>query len=100
MGHTGWADLANHVLRLHLPIISSHYNECGVWVDGCVEYQTQKRIILFDDSKCHRAFNYSLDCERIVLILDLVRPSNLPKGYATGAHTEELDLFIQQFLNY
>jgi hypothetical protein len=79
--HTGWADLANAVLRLHIPLIVPSTNDddddddeqdpqqpqqkknndglCGTWVDGCVETHQVGRPILFDDSKIHRAFNYS-----------------------------------------
>lgn len=94
--HTGWSDLANHVLRAHIPLIVPRGDVCGNWVDGCVETQDVGRIICFDDSKIHRAFNYSESEERIVLIIDLKRPSNLPKGTAVGGHTDELDGFIQE----
>ena len=99
--HTGWSDLANHVLRLHIPLVvpgSDHdggLGLCGTWVDGCVESHVTGRPLLFDDSKLHRAFNYS-DQPRIVLIVDLERPAWLPVGYATGGHSEELDKFIRQ----
>lgn len=33
-GHRGWADLANHVLRCHLPLIVPVDGPCGLWVDG------------------------------------------------------------------
>ena len=110
--HTGWEDLANHVLRLHIPLIvpgssivddstrpcADNYNMglCGIWVDGCVDTHEEGRIIVFDDSKAHRAFNYS-DGERIVLIIDLARPQGLPMGTATGGHSDELDDFISGF---
>ena len=101
--HTGWADLANHVLRLHIPIVvprcsdafGNHDDLCGTWVDGCVETHAVGRPLLFDDSKTHRAFNYS-DADRIILIVDLARPEKLPLGTAESGHTEELDSFIQQ----
>ena len=131
--HTGWADLANHVLRLHIPLIvpngtttnkddrSNRDNNnnsddtasieddlCGTWVDGCIETHKVGRPLLFDDSKIHRAFNYS-NGNRIVLIVDLIRPSYiqnnanntnsinaLPIGTAEAGHTEELDAFIAQ----
>ena len=93
--HTGWSDLANHVLRLHIPLVVPPGGLCGTWVDGCVETHERGRPLLFDDSKTHRAFNYS-DGERLVLILDLTRPPELPLGTATGGHTDELDKFIQQ----
>jgi hypothetical protein len=94
--HTGWADLANAVLRLHIPlVVPPSPGLCGTWVDGCVEHHQVGRPILFDDSKIHRAFNYSSQ-GRIVLIVDLARPTSLPSGYATGGHSDELDAFIAQ----
>jgi hypothetical protein len=109
--HTGWADLANYVLRLHIPLVVPQQQAglCGTWVDGCVETHHVGRPLLFDDSKIHRAFNYcskqhnnntnnnnNNNETRIVLIVDLERPSHLPMGHATGGHSEELDAFIQQ----
>lgn len=91
--HTGWQDLANHVIRVHIPLVVPNGGLCGTWVDGCVETHQEGRPLCFDDAKVHRAFNYSKQ-ERVVLILDLARPSYLPLGYATGGHTEELDSFI------
>lgn len=32
--HTGWSDLANHVLRLHIPLVVPTGKLCGTWVDG------------------------------------------------------------------
>ena len=101
--HTGWADLANHVLRLHIPLVvpkdidanGGNDDLCGTWVDGCVETHAVGRPLLFDDSKVHRAFNYS-DEVRTVLIVDLARPDRLPLGTAVSGHTEELDAFIEQ----
>lgn len=97
--HTGWADLANHVLRLHIPLVvpggSHNLGLCGTWVDGAVETHQMGGVVCFDDSKVHRAFNYT-DEERIVLIVDLARTDALPSGTATGGHTEELDKFIKE----
>ena len=112
--HTGWEDLANHVLRCHLALIVPRGQKCGLWVDGEEQYHAEREIIVFDDSKIHRAFNVSAveDVEavggaeggsaegcldRIVLIVDLVRPSFIPPGAATGGHTAELDDFISAF---
>jgi Aspartyl/Asparaginyl beta-hydroxylase len=96
--HMGWQDLANHVLRVHLPLIVPNETQglAGLWVDGCVECHAVGRVVCFDDSKTHRAFNYSNEY-RIVLILDLLRePTGLPPGTAVGGHSEELDKFIEQ----
>ena len=48
-----------------------------------VETHEEGVVVVFDDSRNHRAFCYGED-ERIVLILDLERPDSLPKGTATG----------------
>jgi hypothetical protein len=32
--HTGWSDLANHVLRVHVPLVVPPGGLCGTWVDG------------------------------------------------------------------
>lgn len=97
--HTGWSDLANHVIRVHIPLVVPGGDVCGTWVDGCVETQDVGRIVCFDDSKVHRAYNYSETEERVVLIIDLERPSNLPQGTAKGGHTNELDAFIKELTN-
>jgi len=97
--HTGWSDLANHVIRVHIPLVVPRGDVCGTWVDGCIETQDVGRIVCFDDSKVHRAYNYSETEERVVLIIDLERPSNLPQGTARGGHTNELDAFIQELTN-
>ena len=99
--HTGWEDLANHVLRVHIPLTlpaGDEVNLCGTWVEGSIQYHKSGEIIVFDDSKVHRAFNYSNDEERLILILDMERPSEeehgIPIGTAVGGHTDELDAFI------
>jgi aspartyl/asparaginyl beta-hydroxylase (cupin superfamily) len=95
--HTGWADLANYVLRCHLCLSIPVDGSCGLLVNGELQYHQQGQIIVFDDSKPHRAFNYSETSSRIVLIVDMVRPSYIPVGTATGDHTPELDSFVSMF---
>lgn len=99
--HTGWEDLANHVLRVHIPLTLPEYEDislCGTWVEGSIQHHKAGEIIVFDDSKVHRAFNYSDKKERLVLILDMERPSkdkhDIPMGTSVGGHTDELDAFI------
>ena len=93
--HTGWKDLANHVYRIHLPLVVPPGGLCGTWVDGAVETHEVGKPLCFDDSKVHRAFNYS-KADRIVLILDIARPPMIPDGTASGGHTDELDEFINR----
>lgn len=102
---------------LDIPVMGS----CGLLVDGEVshasrtklflaqlilvhdlsslqlQYHKQGQIIVFDDSKPHRAFNLSESESRTVLIVDLVRPDYIPLGTASGQHTPELDGFVALF---
>jgi len=95
--HTGWEDLANHVLRCHLCLKIPDGDTCGLEVNGKVQLHKSGQILVFDDSQVHRAWNES-DEERLVLIVDLERPADIPKGRAVGGHTEELDRFINTFV--
>lgn len=127
--HTGWEDLANHVLRCHVSLVVPAGQHCGLLVDGEEQCHEEGNIIVFDDSKIHLAFNRSrpvvvapadsvppmtgdATCpstpseeekvdrdktDRIVLIIDILRPTHLPLGDASGGHTPELDDFISQF---
>lgn len=94
--HTGWADLANYVLRFHVCMQIPATQNCGLIVNGEIKLHVQNEIICFDDSKKHRAFNTSTE-DRIVLIVDVLRPPHLPLGTAVGGHTDELDSFMSYF---
>lgn len=61
-----------------------------------VRRHVEGQIIVFDDSKLHKAFNDSTG-DRLVLIVDMKRPSWIPLGTAEGEHTPELDAFIDAF---
>ena len=39
--HTGWADLSNHVIRCHIPLVAEE-NTSGVWVLGKVQFHSLK----------------------------------------------------------
>ena len=54
-------------------------------------------ILVFDDSKRHKAFNDNPDKARVVLIVDILRPAHIPLGSARGGHTKELDEFVSRF---
>lgn len=95
--HTGWADLANYVFRCHLALEVPADGDCGLVVHGETKLHSTGEIIVFDDSKPHKAFNNSPTGDRIVLIVDILRPSHFPLGTAKGGHTAELDGFISQF---
>lgn len=67
---------------------------------SCIHAQVvnhvEGEIVVFDDSKLHRAFNNSTS-DRLVLIVDILRPPGIALGTAEGGHTPELDSFINAF---
>ncbi len=69
---------------------------CGLWVAGEEKCHQIKEIIVFDDSKLHKAFNVSNE-NRVVLIVDLLRPEDIPLGTATGGNSKELEELINAF---
>lgn len=109
----GWADLSNHVLRCHLPLIvptvstidttgrassaSTLSATCGIVVDTKTTHHREGELIVFDDSKKHYAFNNHATHSRVVLIFDIARPDGAPPGEAKGATTKELEGFIDYF---
>lgn len=95
--HTGWKELSNFVLRCHINLDVPTDGKCGMVVDGETRHHEQGNIIVFDDSKKHYAFNHSDSSDRVVLIIDLLRPSGLPLGSATGSMTSELNTFMDMF---
>lgn len=97
--HTGWAELSNHVLRVHLPLDVPPAAEgaCGMIVDDEVRHHALGELIVFDDSHLHSAFNNHPTASRTVLIVDLLRPEGAPPGTATGGTTEELAAFVAYF---
>ena len=111
VSHQGWAQLSNHVLRCHIslslpvssPVLEHNSNDsfsghppCGIIVGEEIQYHEMGNVIVFDDSLLHSAFNKSKE-NRIVLIVDIVRPATAPKGSAEKGKTEELEAFIKEF---
>lgn len=93
--HTGWDRLANVVLRCHLGLVVPSKGQSGVWVNGKNQMQQVGKWIVFDDSLLHTGFNMSESEDRIVLIVDVERPPQIPPGTAVGGYTEEVIKLIQ-----
>lgn len=93
--HQGWADLSNHVLRVHVPIDLPPPDDddvpcTGIVVDGIVKHHVPGVPIVFDDSHDHFAFNRHLTNDRVVLIIDVTRPHWVAPGISTVPISEEL----------
>ena len=92
--HYGWGDHSNNVLRCHYGIIlPTNYYESYIAVEENdkieIQYHKLHDWIVFDDSKLHYAVNDS-DTDRIILIIDLERPSHVKKGTSSSQDTKEL----------
>jgi len=104
--HQGWGFHSNKVLRCHYGIVLPYKRtdsyicvmEDFDSVDKSIQYHKQNDWIVFDDSKVHYAVNDSNE-ERIVLIVDLERPSLVEKGNAQNNSTEELLEFVSELKN-
>ena len=92
--HQGYANLSNYILRCHLGIIVPRMS--NLYCDNKKEKQEEGKWIIFDDSKEHYADNLG-DSDRIVLLLDIKRPSNVEIGKSLVNDTSELKSFMNEF---
>jgi beta-hydroxylase len=68
--HRGYTRM---VLRCHLPIIVPKGNKCGIRVGNETKYWEEGKLMMFDDSYEHEAWNKS-DEKRIILMFDIPNP--------------------------
>jgi len=95
--HCGWGKHSNNVLRCHyglklpnnksLSYVGVKENENDVYE---IQNHVQNDWLVFDDSKLHYASNNSKYEDRIVLIVDLVRPEYIERGKSTIEESSEL----------
>ena len=101
--HSGYADMANHVLRVHVPLTLPPPDDdgrpcTGVVVEGAVQYHQKNTPLVFDDSRVHYAFNKHRETERTVLLFDVARPAHVAPGSSTVVATKEL-LDLMDYFN-
>ena len=97
--HKGWGNLSNNILRCHLGLIVPEL-KCKVFVMGASNdsmYQEESKWIIFDDSLYHSASNEDNSKDRIILLLDIERPSYIEKGISDIDNSPELNNFIDEF---
>jgi aspartyl/asparaginyl beta-hydroxylase (cupin superfamily) len=102
--HEGWGKHSNHVIRCHYGLIVP--DNCYVVVSETENYKKKSIMqtthhkenewMAFDDSKTHYAVNGS-NKERVVLILDIERPSDIETGKSTIGDTKELLDIVNYF---
>jgi aspartyl/asparaginyl beta-hydroxylase (cupin superfamily) len=93
-GHYGWGNISNNILRCHLALIVP--GPAFIYCEDESRQQIENQWIVFDDSKWHYADNMG-ESDRIVLILDILRPEHIELGKSTQEDTTELLGFIKEF---
>ena len=68
--HKGYSRM---ILRGHLPLIVPPGNNCAIQVGTDIEYHQTGKMLIFDDSYEHSAWNHSA-ADRIVLMFDIANP--------------------------
>mgnify|MGYP000017488677 FL=1 len=68
--HKGYSRM---ILRGHLPLIVPPGNNCAIQVGTDIEYHQTGKMLIFDDSYEHSAWNHSTE-DRIVLMFDIANP--------------------------
>jgi beta-hydroxylase len=96
--HRGWGNHSNNVLRCHYGLFIPGNNSCYVRVRNEIQYHENDKWLVFDDSKTHMAENASSE-QRVVLIIDITRPKNVPKGTSLVGDTKELIDIVNYFTN-
>jgi hypothetical protein len=96
--HEGWGFHSNHVIRCHYGLIVPE--NCYISVsDGNheeIKYHKNFEWLIFDDSKTHYAENKS-EFDRIVLIIDVERPSWIKTGVSKVGDSKELLEIVDYF---
>lgn len=96
--HRGWGNHSNNVIRCHYGLVVPQNCYISVIDDKNekIMYHNKFKWLLFDDSKIHYAENKS-NHDRIVLIIDVERPSHIKKGTSQVGDSKELLEVINYF---
>ena len=96
--HEGWGFHSNHVIRCHFGIIVPENCYISVSNGDSEEIRHHKKFewLIFDDSKTHYAENKS-NFDRIVLIIDVERPSWIKTGVSKVGDSKELLEIVDYF---
>ena len=92
--HMGWGNHSNYVIRCHFGL--SVPDGCYMSVDDEIKLHKNNEWMIFDDSKNHYAHNPT-NTDRIILIVDIVRPPHIRQGTSDVGDTKELIDIIKYF---
>lgn len=97
--HKGWASHSNHVIRCHYGLIipkNCYVSVSDDYGNEYIKHHEKFKWLIFDDSQIHYAENKSND-DRIVLIIDVERPSWIKTGTSNVGDSKELIELVNYF---
>ncbi len=80
-------EISNTTLRAVLPIQISGVKKSGIWCDGETRLFNEKQWVIYDNSREHSIFNKHKQLATRILVVDIERPTILPKGIADDINT-------------
>lgn len=72
------------LLRVHLGLQVPKGDGCRMWLDGHTVQWKEGEAFVFDDTRPHEVWN-DTDQERVVLLMDIVRPLRAPTAWLNQA---------------
>lgn len=82
----GSSRFTNDTLRCMLPISISGKHRTILWVDGENKFLEEGEWVIYDNSRESSLYNKHKRKKTKVLIIDIERPKNIPRGIADIAH--------------
>ncbi len=95
--HQGWAELSNRIIRCHLGVEINELGTSYVAVANERQYHEPGKWFAFDDSRMHYGCNLS-SWSRTILIIDITRPSDIPKGISKVETSDGLINLITEII--
>ena len=83
----GSAHYANNTIRCVLPIILPALRKTSIWVDGESKFFNEGEWLFYDDSRDSVVCNKHKRNNLHLLVVDIIRPNDIPQGIATKIHT-------------
>ncbi len=85
-------EIDNNRIRCVFPLIISGYNTTGVYCEGIKKMCVDNEWIFYDNTRDHCIFNTNKHQMSYLLIVDVIRPSNIPKGIILSEENKLSDI--------
>jgi ornithine lipid ester-linked acyl 2-hydroxylase len=96
--HTGYHGYSDRIFRVHLALIVPSDGDCALHVAGVTKAWQEGRVLAFDDTSMHEAWNRG-STSRVVLLLDVEREPGSLSDVAPSFTAELADLLQSTSVN-